>query len=76
MEHIFSDVRIPQVVSTVVYAFLGVGVFGVTYALIEKLCPFSVKKEISQDHNTALGIIIGCVIIGLAIIVSAAILTD
>ncbi len=76
MENIFSDVRIPQVVSTVVYAFLGVGVFGVAYVLIEKFCPFSVKKEISQDHNTALGIIIGCVIIGIAIIVSAAIMTD
>ena len=76
MENIFSDVRIPQVVSTVFYAFLGVTVFALAYAVIEKICPFSVKKEISQDHNVALGIIIGCVIIGLALIVSAAIITD
>jgi uncharacterized membrane protein YjfL (UPF0719 family) len=41
--------------------------------VIEKVCPFSVKKEISEDQNVALGIIIGSVIIGLSIIISAAI---
>lgn len=76
MEHILSDVRLPQVVSTVFYALLGIGVFALAYAVIEKICPFSVKKEISQDHNVAMGIIIGCVIIGLSLIVSAAIMTD
>ena len=76
MGTLFSDVHIPQVISTVVYAFLGVVVFGMAYAVIEKLCPFSVKKEISQDRNVALGIIVGCIMIGLALIVSAAILTD
>lgn len=76
MDRFFSDVHVPQLVSTVVYAFVGVGIFGVAYLLIEKLSPYSVKKEISQDHNTALGIMIGCVIIGLALIVAAAIITD
>lgn len=76
MEQIFSDVRIPQVVSTIFYALMGIGVFSLAYALIEKVCPFSVKKEISQDHNVAMAIIIGSVIIGLALIVSSAILTD
>jgi uncharacterized membrane protein YjfL (UPF0719 family) len=47
--------------------------FAVAYAIIEKITPFSVKKEISQDHNVALGVIIGSVIIGLAIIISSAI---
>jgi uncharacterized membrane protein YjfL (UPF0719 family) len=76
MENLLSDVRIPQVVSTVIYSFLGVGIFGLAYAIIEKFCPFSVKKEISQDHNVALGIIIGAVMIGLALIISAAISTE
>lgn len=76
MENLFSDIRLPQVVSTIFYALLGVGIFSFAYAIIEKFCPFSVKKEISQDHNVALGVMIGSVIIGLALIVSAAIMTD
>jgi uncharacterized membrane protein YjfL (UPF0719 family) len=35
--------------------------------------PFSVVKEIEQDQNTALGIIIGSVLIGMSIIIAAAI---
>ena len=38
-----------------------------------KVAPFSVRKEIEEDQNTALGIIIGSMIIGLAIIIGAAI---
>ncbi len=76
MNKLFADVHAAQVVSTVTYSVIGIVVFAVAYAVIEKLCPFSVKKEISQDHNVALGIIIGSVILGLALIVSAAIITD
>jgi uncharacterized membrane protein YjfL (UPF0719 family) len=35
--------------------------------------PFSVKKEIEDDQNNALAIIIGALIIGISIIIAAAI---
>jgi len=38
-----------------------------------KLSPFSVRKEIEEDQNTALAIILGSVLIGLSIIIAAAI---
>jgi uncharacterized membrane protein YjfL (UPF0719 family) len=38
-----------------------------------KLAPFSLRKEIEEDQNTALGIIMGAVILGVALIVSAAV---
>jgi uncharacterized membrane protein YjfL (UPF0719 family) len=38
-----------------------------------KVIPFSVRKEIEEDQNTALGIIMGSVVIGLAIIIAAAV---
>jgi hypothetical protein len=37
------------------------------------MAPFSVHKEIEEDQNVALGIIIGAIIIGIALIISAAI---
>jgi len=56
-------------------AFVGVGIvaFLVAFYLMTKLAPFSMRKEIEEDQNTALGIIVGSVIIGIAIIVAAAI---
>ena len=38
-----------------------------------KVMPFSMRKEIEEDQNTALGIIMAGVLIGLSIILSAAI---
>lgn len=40
---------------------------------IEKALPFSIHKEIAEDQNVGLGIILGAFIIGLSMIISAAI---
>lgn len=54
-------------------ALLGVAVFGFTFWLIVKITPFSIRKEIEEDHNTALAILVSSVILGIALIVSAAV---
>jgi hypothetical protein len=41
--------------------------------VISKLAPFSIRKEIEEDQNTALAILIGSVILGLSWIIAAAI---
>jgi uncharacterized membrane protein YjfL (UPF0719 family) len=38
-----------------------------------KLAPFSVKKEIEEDQNVALAVIMAGVIIGVSLIISSAI---
>ena len=60
-------------VQSVVFVVVGLLVFGVAFWLITKLSPFSIRKEIEEDQNTALGIVIGSVIIGLALVIAAAI---
>ncbi len=61
------------VVQTVIYSVIGVVVFGLAFWAITKMVPFSVRKEIEEDQNTSLGILLGSVIIGLALIISSAI---
>ena len=61
-----------HVVSTIVFVFIGLIFFAIAFWIITKVAPFSVRKEIEEDQNTALGIVIGSVIIGIALIVSAA----
>ena len=58
--------------STVVYTVFGVIVFGLAFWLIVKIAPFSIRKELEEDHNTAIAILIGSGIIGLAFIIAAA----
>lgn len=57
--------------ATLIFTVIGLVFFGITFFLITRLAPFSVKKEIEEDQNVALGIVIGSMIIGVAMIVSA-----
>lgn len=56
-----------------IYSVLGLLIFGMFWLLIVWLTPFSIRKEIEDDQNTSLGIILGAVIIGISLIISAAV---
>ena len=60
-------------ITTVVFVLLGLLVFALAFLIISKATPFSVRNEIEKDHNVALAIVIGSVILGTAIIIAAAI---
>ena len=47
--------------------------FAISFFVIKLVTPFSIRKEIEEDQNTALAIMIGSVILGLSIIIAAAI---
>jgi putative membrane protein len=55
------------------FALVGIIVFMVAFFAMQSLLPFSVRKEIEEDHNTALAILMSSVIIGLAIIIASAV---
>jgi uncharacterized membrane protein YjfL (UPF0719 family) len=61
------------VVSTALFAGIGLAVFGIAFWLMTRLAPFSVKKEIEEDQNTALAVIMAGVLIGISLIIAAAI---
>ena len=73
MEKIFAskNLQLAIFIETFVYAFIGVAVFAVSIWVMEKLSPFSIRKEIEEDQNVALGIIMGSIIIGLAIVLAS-----
>jgi uncharacterized membrane protein YjfL (UPF0719 family) len=61
------------VVDSVLYSLLGCLVLFGAFWIIEKILPFSLTKEIAEDQNVGLGIILGAFILGLSMIISAAI---
>ncbi|MBI4911645.1 MAG: DUF350 domain-containing protein [Acidobacteria bacterium] len=59
--------------TAVVFALLGLVLFGAMFLIIVKVSPFSIRKELEEDQNIALGILLGSMILGMAIILAAAI---
>ena len=64
---------LPIVVTTLVFVVLGLIVFALAFLVIGKATPFSVRKEIEEDQNVALAIVIASVILGSALIIAAAV---
>ena len=66
--------QLPElIISTLVFVGIGLVYFAIAFLIMVKFTPFSIRKEIEDDQNTALAIVIGSVIIGIALIVAAAI---
>jgi len=59
--------------SAVVYVVVGLALFGAAYLIIDKVTPFSLRKELLEDRNQALAIVLGSVFLSIALILAAAI---
>ncbi|HEY0051238.1 MAG TPA: DUF350 domain-containing protein [Pyrinomonadaceae bacterium] len=65
------DALLEVLVTTLIFVVIGIIFFAITYAILGRMFP--IHKEIEEDQNTALGIVIGSIMIGIAIIIAAAI---
>jgi len=63
-----------QLLTTLAFTSLGLVIFGLAFWIMEKLAPFSLRKEIEEDHNTALAVIMSAVIIGISLIIMGALI--
>lgn len=66
-------INVSYVVNAIVFSFLGIFIFWVSFRLIDRLTPYLLWKEIIEEHNVALAIIVGAVSLGICIIIAAAI---
>ena len=62
-----------NVVAAVVFAVIGIVILLGSFVAIDRLTPYTLWKEIIDDHNTALAILVGALALGISIIVAAAI---
>jgi len=62
-----------HVKTAAIFCFLGLGILALVWAVLVKVLPFSLRKEIEVDQNTSLGIVLGCLILGISLIIAAAI---
>lgn len=57
--------------NAILYTALGVVAFVVAFAIIIKLAPFQLWKEVVQERNLAVAILAGAVALGLCWIIAA-----
>lgn len=58
-------------VTTLIFVVIGLLFFAVAYFILSRI--YDIHHEIEEDHNTALAVIIGSIMIGISIIIAAAI---
>ena len=62
-----------NVLAAVVFAVLGITVFLLAFVVIDRMTPYTLWREIIDEHNTALAVLIGAVALGMSLIIAAAI---
>jgi hypothetical protein len=64
----------PSLLTSVVYGLLGFILLLIGYYIYELITPFSVKEELITHRNPAVGMVVAAFILGMAIVIAAAII--
>ena len=59
------------VLSTLLIGAVAILMLGVSIFLMEKMTPFSIRKELEEDQNNSVAIVVGAVVIGVALVIAA-----
>ncbi|WP_257304670.1 DUF350 domain-containing protein [Geothrix campi] len=68
-----TDQLLHQLLVAAIFSILGLVILGVVWLVLVKVLPFSLRKEMEDDQNVALGIVLGSLILGISLIIAAAI---
>jgi uncharacterized membrane protein YjfL (UPF0719 family) len=66
-------VALNNVVAALLFAGIGLVIFILAFVILDKATPYHLWKEILEEHNTALAILLGAMSVGICIIIAAAI---
>jgi putative membrane protein len=61
------------ILNSIIFSILGIIILLIAYFIIEKLTPENTWKEVAEKNNIAVAIVFGALIIGISMIISAAI---
>ncbi|MDX2149403.1 MAG: DUF350 domain-containing protein [Bryobacteraceae bacterium] len=61
------------VINALVFAILGIVIFVLAFIVLDKITPYALWKEIVEEQNVALAVLVGAMALGLSIIIAAAV---
>jgi len=56
-----------------IYALLGIVIFIVGFIIVDKLTPYDLWKQLVEEKNVALAIVVGSAALGICLIIASAI---
>jgi putative membrane protein len=62
-----------NLLNAAIYAILGIVIFILCFFILDKMTPYHLWREITEDKNIALAILIGAISLGMCIIIAAAV---
>ena len=68
-----TDFHPGYLLNAIVYSILGIIIFVVAFVVVDKMTPYDLWREICENRNTALAIMVGAMSIGVCIIIAAAV---
>jgi putative membrane protein len=68
-----GETLLNNVANATTFSVLGIVVLIVTFVIVDALTPYHLWKEIVEDKNTALAILVGALSLGISIIIASAI---
>lgn len=68
-----ADLEPMFIVSTLIYGFIGLGLYVLGYIMFDKLFKLDLRRELVEDQNIAIGIMMAGVFVGIAILIAAVI---
>jgi putative membrane protein len=68
-----TDFNPGYLLNAIVYSVLGIIIFSLSFVIIDKMTPYDLWREICENRNTALAIMVGAMSIGVCIIIAAAV---
>ena len=66
------QINVNLLAQSLIYSAIGIVIFLVAYRIMAWILPFNVSKELSEDNNVAVGVLLGAMMLGLAIIIASA----
>jgi putative membrane protein len=61
------------IANSIIYALLGIVIFVAGFLIVDKLTPYDLWKELIDQKNVALAIVVGAATLGTCIIIASAI---
>lgn len=69
----FEMIKPGVVLSSLVFALMGVAIFWLCFLIIDKITPYDLWGEIVEKQNMALALVVAAMSLGICVIIAAAI---
>lgn len=73
MTTVTSWINLHPLVNSIVYSIVGLVMLGLGFYAYDKLTPWRLWKEVIDEHNIALAIIVAAMVLGISNIIASAI---